>query len=67
MTVIAEGIETYEELAFLQAATRIRYGQGYYFARPLLIDELAPRKRSTIRTNIPRRHYSEPTKKSRSR
>jgi diguanylate cyclase (GGDEF)-like protein len=67
MTVIAEGIETYEELAFLQAATRIRYGQGYYFARPLLIDELDPRKRSTIRTNIPRRHYSEAAKKSRSR
>ena len=31
MTVIAEGIETFEELAYLQAATKIRYAQGFYF------------------------------------
>jgi cyclic di-GMP phosphodiesterase Gmr len=67
MTVIAEGIETYEELAFLQAATRIRYGQGYYFARPFLIDELDPKKRCAIRTNMPRQQYSEFARKSRSR
>ena len=42
MTVIAEGIETFEELAYLQAATRIRYAQGYYFARPILLEELKP-------------------------
>ena len=29
MTVIAEGLESYEELAYLQAATRIRYAQGF--------------------------------------
>jgi len=40
MTVIAEGIETYEELAYLQAATKIRYAQGYYFARPIFLEEL---------------------------
>ena len=40
MTVIAEGIETYEELAYLQAATRIRYAQGYYFDRPVFLEEL---------------------------
>jgi cyclic di-GMP phosphodiesterase Gmr len=67
MTVIAEGIETYEELTFLQAATRIRYGQGYYFARPFLIDELGPKKRSAIRTKMPGRHYYEFAKKPRSR
>lgn len=39
MTVIAEGVETYEELAYLQAATNIRYAQGYYFSRPLLLEE----------------------------
>ena len=31
MTVIAEGIESFEELAYLQAATHIRYAQGYLF------------------------------------
>ena len=42
MTVIAEGVETFEELAYLQAATRIRYAQGYYFARPIFLEELRP-------------------------
>jgi diguanylate cyclase (GGDEF)-like protein len=44
MTVVAEGIETFEELAYLQAATKIRYGQGFYFAKPVLLDkgELRP-------------------------
>jgi c-di-GMP phosphodiesterase Gmr len=42
MTVIAEGIESYEELAYLQAATRIRYAQGYYFSRPIFLEELRP-------------------------
>jgi c-di-GMP phosphodiesterase Gmr len=45
MTVIAEGVETFEELAYLQAATRIKYAQGYYFAKPILLEELAPAKR----------------------
>jgi c-di-GMP phosphodiesterase Gmr len=42
MTVIAEGVESFEELAYLQAATKIRYAQGYYFARPILLEELKP-------------------------
>jgi c-di-GMP phosphodiesterase Gmr len=40
MTVIAEGIETFEELAYLQAATKIRFAQGYYFARPIFLEDL---------------------------
>jgi EAL domain-containing protein (putative c-di-GMP-specific phosphodiesterase class I) len=40
MTVIAEGLESYEELAYLQAATRIRYAQGYHFSRPIFLEEL---------------------------
>jgi len=40
MTVIAEGLESYEELAYLQAATKIRYAQGFYFARPIFLEEL---------------------------
>src|ERR1700749_3128185 len=40
MTVIAEGIETFEELAYLQAATKIRYAQGVYFSKPIFLEEL---------------------------
>lgn len=39
MVVIAEGVETFEELAYLQAATKIRYAQGFYFSKPVLIDK----------------------------
>jgi cyclic di-GMP phosphodiesterase Gmr len=38
MTVIAEGIETFEELAYLQAATKIRYAQGFYFSKPIFLE-----------------------------
>src|SRR5262249_9671083 len=40
MTVVAEGIETFEELAYLQAATRIRYAQGFYFSKPIFIGKI---------------------------
>ncbi len=40
MTVIAEGVESFEELAYLQAATKIRYAQGYYFSKPIFLEEL---------------------------
>jgi cyclic di-GMP phosphodiesterase Gmr len=42
MTIIAEGIESFEELAYLQAATKIRYAQGFYFSRPIFLEELKP-------------------------
>jgi EAL domain-containing protein (putative c-di-GMP-specific phosphodiesterase class I) len=42
MTVIAEGLESFEELAYLQAATKIRYAQGYYFNKPIFLEELKP-------------------------
>ncbi|MFL6797527.1 MAG: putative bifunctional diguanylate cyclase/phosphodiesterase [Xanthobacteraceae bacterium] len=38
MTVVAEGVETFEELAYLLGATRIRYAQGYHFARPFFLE-----------------------------
>jgi diguanylate cyclase (GGDEF)-like protein len=41
MSVIVEGVETIEELAYLEKATRIRLAQGYYFARPMSFDEIA--------------------------
>jgi diguanylate cyclase (GGDEF)-like protein len=40
MSVIVEGVETFEELAYLEAATRIRFAQGFYFARPMFFDEI---------------------------
>ena len=40
MTIVAEGIETFEELAYLQATTRIRYAQGFYFSKPFFLDEI---------------------------
>ncbi len=45
MTMLAEGVETFEEVAYLQAATRIRYAQGFYFAKPIFLEELAPARR----------------------
>jgi c-di-GMP phosphodiesterase Gmr len=42
MTVIAEGLESFEELAYLQAATKIRYAQGFYFSQPIFLEELKP-------------------------
>jgi diguanylate cyclase (GGDEF)-like protein len=71
MTVIAEGVETFEELAYLQAATRIRYAQGFYFARPIFLEELrlvAPiaseaRVNETSRpVQESRQFYSRPTR-----
>jgi diguanylate cyclase (GGDEF)-like protein len=40
MSIVVEGVETFEELAYLQAATRINCAQGYYFSRPMLLDDL---------------------------
>ena len=40
MEVIVEGLETFEELAYLRACTSIRYAQGYYFSRPVMLEEL---------------------------
>ena len=39
MSVIVEGVETFEELTYLQTATRIRYAQGFYFSKPVVFDE----------------------------
>jgi len=47
MSVIVEGVETFEELAYLEAATRIRFAQGFYFARPMSLDEI-PRGQASL-------------------
>ena len=62
MTVIAEGIESYEELAYLQAATKIRYAQGYYFSRPIFLEDLKPVIPSTSESRISLGKPSRPGK-----
>lgn len=39
MSVIVEGVETYEELAYLMAATRINFAQGFYFGKAILLEK----------------------------
>ncbi len=39
LRIVVEGVETYEELAYLQAATRINVAQGYYFAKPMFLTD----------------------------
>ena len=57
MTVVAEGVESFEELAYLQAATRIRYAQGYYFSRPIFLEDL---KLATPRASEARASLRQP-------
>jgi diguanylate cyclase (GGDEF)-like protein len=46
MTIVAEGVETFEELAYLQAATTIRQAQGFYFSEPLYLEDMSGAKKS---------------------
>jgi diguanylate cyclase (GGDEF)-like protein/PAS domain S-box-containing protein len=59
MTVVAEGIETFEELAYVQAATRIRYAQGYYFSKPFFLDDMSSMRQGSGRTFVTGRARSE--------
>ncbi|MBI3699083.1 MAG: diguanylate cyclase [Afipia sp.] len=45
MAVVAEGVETYEELAYLHGATNIKLVQGFYFSKPLYLDDLSSAER----------------------
>lgn len=46
MSMVAEGVETKEELIYLQTASRIRLAQGYYFSKPIYLDELRSGEKS---------------------
>ena len=48
LRVVAEGVETHEELTFLQAH-RCNEAQGYYFSRPVPPEQFA----KLIETGIP--------------
>jgi diguanylate cyclase (GGDEF)-like protein len=39
--VMVEGVETADELAYLEDFTQIRVAQGYFFAKPMLLSEAA--------------------------
>jgi len=39
MTIVAEGVETCDELAYLHGATRIHLAQGYYFSKPIYLED----------------------------
>lgn len=40
MSMVAEGVESPEELIYLQTASRIRLAQGFYFAKPIYLEEM---------------------------
>ena len=53
MVIVAEGVETFEELAYLQAATRIRYVQGFYFSKPIYLEDLKSSKYVDFMIRVP--------------
>jgi diguanylate cyclase (GGDEF)-like protein len=58
MSIVVEGVESFEEVAYLQAATRIGLAQGYYFARPVVFDAAAAQTSSfdSVRPTLPIRN-----------
>ncbi|MCB1465739.1 MAG: EAL domain-containing protein [Rhizobiaceae bacterium] len=48
ISVVVEGVETVEELAYLQGATRVAYAQGYYFSEPVHLTEFT--RKSVVET-----------------
>lgn len=48
MSIVAEGVETFEELTYLRTATRIRYAQGFFFSKPLYLDELTATRNEAL-------------------
>ncbi len=50
MTIVAEGVETFEELAYLQAATSIRQAQGFYFSEPFYLEDMSGAERFLLGT-----------------
>ncbi len=41
MSVVVEGVETSDELDYLKAHSRIAIAQGYYFAKPMTLEEFS--------------------------
>jgi len=47
VAMVAEGVESQEELGYLQAHSSIRFVQGYFFGKPQFIEALEPVKVGT--------------------
>lgn len=62
MSIVAEGVESFEEAAYLQAATRINIAQGYHFARPISFDRLAESARSDLARPVLPNRSGEPAR-----
>jgi cyclic di-GMP phosphodiesterase Gmr len=67
MSIIAEGVETFEELAYLRTATRIRYVQGFYFAKPFYLENLSDTADAMSRGHEMARGQPEPDRGAPSR
>jgi diguanylate cyclase (GGDEF)-like protein len=60
MSVVAEGVETFEEVAYLLGATQIRCAQGFYYAKPMLIDQIRlSEERSAARATVAQSRSSD--------
>jgi diguanylate cyclase (GGDEF)-like protein len=58
MNVVVEGLETFEELAYLRACTSIRHVQGFYFSKPILLEELSTHLAGESRTEYKTREVA---------
>jgi diguanylate cyclase (GGDEF)-like protein len=63
MTIVVEGVESFEEAAYLQAASRIDLAQGFYFGKPIVFDDAVVNISSLdlVRSVLPARG-GEPTR-----
>jgi cyclic di-GMP phosphodiesterase Gmr len=60
MSMVAEGVETFEELAYLQGATRIRYAQGFHFAKPFFLEDVSGASRMNGEARAVQKGRGEP-------
>ena len=60
MTIVAEGVETYEELTYLLAATRIRYVQGFYFSKPIYLEDGSGAHNLELTNRLPETERARP-------
>jgi diguanylate cyclase (GGDEF)-like protein len=60
MSIVAEGVETFEELSYLRAATRIRQAQGYYFSKPFFLEDVARHTRTEFNERMIQTPRAEP-------